>query len=102
MNSTKWRNWRLDVLNGVDEKKTEGSPEPIEEAFHYLTAEEKMGLAIREMKKSLTLIERQFLKANESNKIDEAQVDNWVKTYKSLQFIEKKVKSLLKTMKGEM
>ena len=101
MNLKKWQDWRLDALT-EETIKNDGTEDEkyitITESFYHLNSEAKLGLSIRQMKKHMNEIEKQFRKTVESGKVDEAQVESWARTYESLKFLDEKLHKLMKEM----
>lgn len=102
INFSKWKDWRLEALN--DKSKSE----PVEiddddyimlkESFYHLNSEAKLGLSLRQIRKHLTEIEKQYKRTIESAKVDEAIVERWARAYSSLVQLDERLHNLMKSM----
>jgi hypothetical protein len=109
VNMSKWKDWRLDALNEQSPKDEKPILEPqdegsefdgdiLDESFYHLNSEAKLGFSVRQMRKHLTEIEKQFKRTLESGRTDESLVECWTRTYSSLTELDKRLHGLMKSM----
>jgi hypothetical protein len=97
---SKWKDWRLNALteSSGDDENQDNNYITISESFYHLNSEAKLGFSIRQMRKHLTEIEKQFKRTVESGRTDESLVESWVRTYESLSQLDERLHGLLKSM----